>query len=381
MADGDAEGAQDSEDELDRELRELTEPNSSTPRIHEPSAAQRAAAARRAATATTNANLTAMPGTGKRKPKRTGLGGVIAAWTVVIAVLAGSGALTWFHFHSSPVRTSAARGTKPTRHPTPTPSVSSAAVLITSSPLFVNTGPPADPFAGTPSDGWADGAAGITVPAARAHGPFTAAQVQAAYQTTRKLLIAANLDWPTLRGGTPNAFASLLTSGQRHEFLTGLGKKGLDKQGFQLSTRDWVTSFAPGTTKFVTTVVKVHGSMSATTAVSSGSTVLRIKVNYLFVYAVEPPGLPGDWMRVVDQEYGNVDFATWDDPGGQLEPWTQISGSTAGVQCGTTDGYIHPDYSNGPPSGVQPSGSPVNPYSTAPPPSSDTYRCRNTTGT
>jgi hypothetical protein len=289
--------------------------------------------------------------------------------------------ITWLHFHSAPVRISAPRNAKPTRHqPTPTASVSSAAVLINSSP-FLNTGPPADPFTGSPADGWADGAAGITVPTARARGQFTAAQVRAAYQTTRTLLIAANLDWPTLRGGTPTAFADLLTSDQRHEFLTGLGKKGRDSHGFPLSTREWVTSFAPGTTKFVTTVVKVHGSMSATTAVSSGTTVLRIKVNYLFVYAVEPPGLPSDWMRVVDQEYGYVDFATWDDPGGPLEPWTQITGSTSGVQCGTTDGYIHPDYPNGPPSRVQPSGSPVNPYSTAPPDNSGTYKCRNTTGT
>jgi hypothetical protein len=374
MADGDA---VDEPDEFDRALRELTDGINGTPRIHEPSAAQRAAAARRAAAAT-KAPTKAKP---KRPGERSGLGGVIAAWAVVVAVLAGSGAITWFHFHSAPVRVSTPRNAKPTRHqPTPTASVSSAAVLINSSP-FLNTGPPADPFAGSPADGWADGAAGITVPRARPHGQFTAAQVQAAYQTTRKILIAANLDWPTLRGGTPTAFANLLTSDQRHEFLTGLGKKGLDSHGFPLSTRDWVTSFAPGTTKFVTTVVKAHGSMSATTAVSSGTTVLRIKVNYLFVYAVEPPGLPGDWMRVVDQEYGHVDFATWDDPGGPLEPWVQMTGSTSGARCGTTDGYIHPDYPNGPPPKVQPSGSPVNPYSTAPPDNSDTYKCRNTTGT
>jgi hypothetical protein len=26
-------------------------------------------------------------------------------------------------------------------------------------------------------------------------------------------------------------------------------------------------------------------------------------------------------MRIVQQQYGTVDFATWDDPGGRLEPW------------------------------------------------------------
>jgi hypothetical protein len=53
----------------------------------------------------------------------------------------------------------------------------------------------------------------------------------------------------------------------------------------------------------------------------------------------------------------------------------------AGGQCGMTDGYVHPAYPNGARSTVQPSGSPVNPYSTAPPPSSTKAGCNPTTGT
>jgi hypothetical protein len=224
--------------------------------------------------------------------------------------------------------------------------------------------------------------AGIVVPSAKPHGEFTAAQVQAAYQDTRKILIAGNLDWPTLRGGAPTAFADLLTSQQRSAFISGLDKIGLSKQGFPLSTRTWVTSFAPGTTSFVTTMVKAHGSMSAGTASSSGRTVLRVRVDYLFAYAIEPPGHPADWMRVVAQVYDTVDFAQWDDPGGALEPLLSQTGFfDAGGQCGVTDGYVHPAYPNGARSGVQPSGAPVNPYSTVPSPPSNGYACHPTTGT
>jgi hypothetical protein len=383
MADGDPGDERGPEDEFDRALRELLDGIYSRPPIPEPSAAQRAAAARRAAAltakATARATAAARP-KAKRPEQRSGLGGVIAAWTVVVAVLAASGGITWFHFHS---HANVLRSIKPVYHEVsgahgPAISAPSAAVLINSAP-FLGAGPPADPFAGTPADGWKDGAAGIAGPAPGRVGPFTAGQVRAAYQVTRKILIAGFLNWPTLRGGTPAAFANLLTSRQRGEFLAGLGKAGLDKRGFPLSTRAWVASFAPGTTTFVTQTVKVRGSMSAGTAVTSGVTVLRVAVSYQFVYAVEPPGAPGDWMRVVIQEYGHVDFASWDP--GPLEPWVGMTPAAAGAQCGTTDGYIHPQYPDGPPPKVQPSGSPVDPYSAAAPASSGTYRCRNTTGT
>jgi hypothetical protein len=360
MANGEPGDTGNHDDEIDRKLRELTAEVFATSRIHEPSAAERARAAAKR----------------EKRPSRRRRGGLLTAWVIVVAVLAAVGAVTWFHFHSSP---SALDDTHPVRNGPVPPSSSPSAV---SSSPSVAVGPPADPFAGTPADHWANGAAGIVVPAARSHGEFTAAQVQAAYQETRKILIAENLDWPTLRGGAPTAFAGLLTSQQRSYFTQGLDKIGLDSHGFALSTRDWVTSFAPGTTSFVTTVVKVHGSMSAGETVFSGKTALRVRVDYLFTYAVEPPGHPDDWMRIVVQDYDTWDFAQWDDPGGPLEPWAaQAGGSTAGGQCGMTDGYVHPAYPNGAQSGVRPSGAPVNPYSTAPPPTSSTYVCHSTTGT
>jgi hypothetical protein len=60
----------------------------------------------------------------------------------------------------------------------------------------------AAPFLGTPAQSYADGAAGIVIPPAHAVGNYPAAAVAAAYQMTKRLLIAANLNGPTLNGGT-----------------------------------------------------------------------------------------------------------------------------------------------------------------------------------
>jgi hypothetical protein len=300
---------------------------------------------------------------------------VLAVLITVAALVAGGGVFAWLRLvpPSRPHHRAIVRAAAPV---TPTADVKLTTMPL--SPMAANE-PPADPFAGSPAEHWANGVAGITIPPARAHGPYTAAQVRAAYETTRKLLIAANLNWPTLRGGPPTAFADLLTRQQRAQFLAGLRTRALAKDGTAQNTRTWVTSFAPGSTTFVTTVIKVHGRMSAGTATVSGTEVLRITFSYLFAYAVEPPGDPADWMRIVQRQYGSVDFAPWDDPGGPLEPWASVGGGAAGGLCGERDGYIHPDYPHGPPQSVTPSGTPQDPYSTATP--SASYACRQTTGT
>jgi hypothetical protein len=287
---------------------------------------------------------------------------------IVVAVLAVIGGISWLQLGRGH---NAADDTKPVTNGA-VPTVRTPASPVVSSTLAGPTGPPADPFTGSPADAYADGAAGITIPAAAGHGPFSAAQVQAAYTEVRKLLIAADLDPTTLRGGAPAAFAGLLTSQQRSFFTASLDKTGRNPDYTQRSTRTWVESFAPGTTNFIGSVIKVHGTMSAGLAEDNGRQVLRVQLDYLFVYPVEPPGLPADWTRLVARNYGDVDFATWDDPGGALEPWLRNwnDGGTAGNRCDVADGFIHPQYPAGPGSKVKPSGTPIDPYNQSVPPSS-----------
>lgn len=232
-------------------------------------------------------------------------------------------------------------------------------------------GPPADPFAGTPADRWADGTAGITLPAATAIGSYTKAQVEYAYQTTRDLLVAAELNKQTLLGGAPAAFADLLVAPEKTWFEQNLNKKGADKNGDALSSRGLVMSFAPGSTQLIGGVIKVHGTMSARAATAdNGGDELVVHVDYIFVYPIEPPHEPDDWMRVVNEVVWTMTFADWQGSASSFAPWVNATsgnvGGVSGVDCGTTDGYSHPDYpTNSGPSAqpsVSASGTPENPY-------------------
>jgi hypothetical protein len=308
---------------------------------------------------------------------------VLASIALAVVVLIGGGVFAFVHFAPRSWRHQVSALVKSPASARPSSTASPAVKLTTQplSPVGAN-GPPGDPFSGTPADHWADGAAGITIPVAKAHGRYSAAQVRSAFEITRKLLVAGNLDRPTLRGGKPAAFADLLTKEQRATFLAGLRTKALNKDGTQKNTRAWVTSFAPGSTEFVTTVIKVHGTMSARAASESGTPVLRISFDYFFVFAVEPPGDPARWMRIVQQQYDTVDFASWDKPDGPLEPWVYGTGvGTAGVRCSTRDGYIHPDYSLGRSPGQPASGAPQDPYATDTPSAGSAESCRTVTGT
>jgi hypothetical protein len=284
----------------------------------------------------------------------------LAALAVVAVLVVGGGVFGLVRADPSLFRLHAAAKT---------PAPKGSLAVTTRGPV-ITTGAPVSPFAGSPARDWADGAAGITIPAARAHGPFTSAQVRSAYERTRKILIAENLDPATLRGGAPSAFADLLIKQERTQFLDGLHTRTLAKDGTVQNTRTWVSSFAPGSAAFLTSVIKVHGTMNAGTARVSGTEVLRITFSYLFVYAVEQPGVPSNWTRVVQQRYGDMEFAQWDDPGGTLEPFVQVQGGPAPALCGERDGYIHVQFPNSPDSGPSPSGTPVNPYSPSPVPTS-----------
>jgi hypothetical protein len=350
-----------SDDEFDRALRELAEGTADEPRFREASAAERARQAEQQAKRARKQ---------QRRRRGRGLGrGRATAWTSVgvVLVLAAAGTFAWLQL----------------RHPsTVSAGHSVVSAIASAAPRIADDGPPALPFASTPAQNWADGAAGIVVPAAKPVGQFTAAQVAAAYQTTRKLLIAADLDKSTLLGGAPTTFADLLISQERTQFLAGLNERGVTKDGSPFSTRSWVTSFAPGSTELIGSVIKVRGTMSAKSArVSSTDTVqLVITVNYVFAYAIEPPDTPADWMRLVTHQHGDIDFEPWPYLGDPLQPWDSTAISVAGALCGTTDGYLHPQYPNksAPGANPAPSGPAVNPYSFATP---DGAGCTKSTGT
>jgi hypothetical protein len=393
------------EDALDRALRELTEGSAGDARFREPSAAERAAAARklsrqaaRQAKATEKAARTGtrkrtkavakladnpadgwrggyrydVPAAGARR-RRAGRRVVQSvAWIASIAIL---GCLLWFAQSKGVFGRSAASGGNDTQLVT-----NGAIPPVSLGTADAAVGPPADPFAGTPADSWANGAAGIVTPTAAAHVPYSKSQVAQAFAMTRKLLMAANLDPATLAGGAPSAFAGLLLPAERSTFIADLNKMGTNKQGYTLSTRDLVTSFAPGTTTLIGKDIKVHGTMTASAVTGTGGRAeLHVNVDYRFAYAVEPPGKPADWRRVVVIVGGYVTFGDWQSASTSFAPWTELNNSIAGARCDVRDGYVHPAYPGGP-ADTTPKKGVVDPYSTQSP-SAATSSCFATNGT
>jgi hypothetical protein len=352
-------------DEFDRLLRDLASGKAGPPRFTEPSAAERASQADGLAGAD-HGDADAAGGdwdSGQGGPGQRA-GGARMRATIRAVLAAGVLALIAFALFSlrlGPQLTSDV--------PEPTPGTTAGSAAGTPTPPTAVPGQQApaftlaDPFAGTPADAYLTGAAGIAIPAARPVGGYSRGQVAAAYEQTRRLLIAANLDPATLRGGIPQTFTRLLAPAQRSYFLRGLGRTGVWRDGTPRSTRTWVTSFEPGTTEVVGTVVKVHGILSATTASDAGRRVLRIHFNVLFVYPVQQPGQPDSRLRIVSHVIGNADFAPWGTASGPLQAWWRPGGGgTAGAQCGTSDGFVHPAFPGSAPAAVLPSGTPVDPY-------------------
>lgn len=336
-----------SEDQFDENLRKLLSGDALEARFKELSAEEREKRARERQ----KAHKQARKAEGKARRRR-GLRRM--AWGLAAVVVIGGGAFAYLRFGRPASHPDA--GSALTHSTTP-----SASATHTVSPR-TDSGPPPDPFAGTPTDKWANGAAGIVIPAAKPIGHYSAAQVEDAYQTTEKLLIAAALDKQSLFDGSPAPFADLLAQYERNIFLSGLNKPKGVPGGPPGSTRGLIVQFAPGTTTLVTSAIRVRGTMTAATASSGGNEVLRVSINYIVAYAVEPPHAPADWMRVVAHFDGPVDFGDWGGSDASFKPVWNLSPASAGGRCGMTDGYVHPEFPNESPSAVQGKGPVIDPY-------------------
>ncbi|WP_406006669.1 hypothetical protein OG440_11050 [Streptomyces sp. NBC_00637] len=220
------------------------------------------------------------------------------------------------------------------------------------------------PFAGSPALRWADGAAGIVLPKATRVGSLSKAQVEQALQQTGKLLIDANLDPATLRGGRPETALSVIEPRQ---------KELLDRLDTSLSKPDekhdpllMFSRFDPAELRLVGDVVKTRGR---TTFEAGESGVVVVHADYTFVYPVMrvEKDAPTEVVRTIVRRVLDVELHDPDkyvvSPGKiTVKRFDQEIGNSA---CDVYDGYMHPRFETAhspTPTGAPATGPTKDPY-------------------
>ncbi|MFI7135350.1 hypothetical protein ACIBQ1_57535 [Nonomuraea sp. NPDC050153] len=212
---------------------------------------------------------------------------------------------------------------------------------------------PTSPFAGSPAEKYAEGAAGFVMPEAKALGGLSKKDVAKGLKLTRELMSAAFLDKKTLLGGKPAAFIKLLDPEFREWYLDEL-KKRKKKAAY------YVLQFARGTAEFSTDVIKVYGRVKLGTFKDHGRRGVELKLNHIVVYAVHRPGRPDTTIRLVTHPTGTVMLFR---ESGRLVVWPDgWTASRTPASCDTRDGFIHPEYEDSPQGTVAPTGAPIDPY-------------------
>ncbi|MER6286369.1 hypothetical protein [Streptomyces sviceus] len=216
-----------------------------------------------------------------------------------------------------------------------------------------------DPFAGSPAKRWADGAAGIAVPRAKAVGGRSAAKVEQVLELTKKLLVESNLDPATLRGERPRAALDVLDPLQKD--VRGLLETGLRKPDEKHDPLWMFSRFDPKEVRPVGDVVKTRGRM---TFKAGDHASVAVHADYTFVYPVVQTNGSTEVTRTIIRRILDVEIS---DPAKyQVTPgkltvvnWDQDINNSA---CEVYDGYLHPSFSSAEPTGPDPTGPTSDPY-------------------
>lgn len=204
----------------------------------------------------------------------------------------------------------------------------------------------AEPFRGSPARRWADGAAGITVPPAKATGWMDAAQVETALRQSRRFLVAAGLDPRVLRGERPTKAIALLNPHQKdvEEYLqTALSSKAPTSEADPLLL---FSRFRPDQARLAGDVVKTRGRL---TYREGKRGALEVTADVTFVYPVTPAGDGGRDAEVVRTIVRREVVMSWDNPAKVItEPGTLSLVSYAldmtNGGCSAPTGYFTPPF-------------------------------------
>ncbi|MFG2645687.1 hypothetical protein ACGFYP_32495 [Streptomyces sp. NPDC048370] len=201
-----------------------------------------------------------------------------------------------------------------------------------------------EPFRGSPALRWADGAAGIETPQARAVDWMSKDEVAAALKTAKDFLVAANLDPAVINGGRPTQALALLDPHQP-DVRSGM-EKGLARATEKNDPTLLFSRFAPAEAKLVGPVVKTRGRMTLEAGTGAYADHVVIHTDYTFVYPVVKvrPGADEVARTVVRRQ---ITFAL-PDPGRYRATQGKLSLSRMNSSAGNDDcdrpkdGFFHP---------------------------------------
>ncbi|MGW1195323.1 hypothetical protein ACWD4B_05615 [Streptomyces sp. NPDC002536] len=287
-----------------------------------------------------------MNGRAARKKRILGGIGVVAAAAVTVFVVNPGMVASWLPGGSH--KKAAAPLPAETARPTGAPGAASGAPTLSR------------PFAGSPAEQYADGAAGIVVPEAASVGTMSKEQVASALAATKDFLVAANLDPATVRGGRPEA-AIALVDPQQGDVLdkmnTALSKPDRNHDPLQFFSR-----FDPNEVKMVGDIVKTRGRMTFKEG-PEGS--VAVHADYTFVY---PTTKKAEGSREVERTIVRrvVDTEVVDPGRFQVTPGkltlTSFQVDFANSKCAVYDGFLHPEFGSEGRQEPDATGSPVDPY-------------------
>ncbi|MEU0035383.1 hypothetical protein [Streptomyces sp. NPDC006333] len=235
-------------------------------------------------------------------------------------------------------------------------------VAPTAAPSNVPPGTPTldRPFAGSPAERYADGAAGIVVPEAKPVGPLTKDQVARALRQTKALLVGANIDRKALLGGRPTSALALLDPQQPKmvdDVNSWLRKPDVKHDPLWLFSR-----FDPHEVRLVGDVVKTRGRMTFKAGTRAS---VVIHADYTFVYPLAQAD--GDSTEVARTIVRRVlDIEVSDPTKYQVTPGKlallAYDEDLSNSACFVYDGFLHPQFDSAAPTGATPSGPAVDPY-------------------
>ncbi|MGW7412970.1 hypothetical protein [Streptomyces sp. NPDC054863] len=199
-----------------------------------------------------------------------------------------------------------------------------------------------DPFRGSPAARWADGTAGITVPAARATGWMSTAQVAEALDRTRDFLAASHLDPGVLRGAHPTRATALINPQQSdvQDFLSkAFRSPSKENDPLLLFSR-----FDQERARLVGDVIRTRGRI---TYREGERGALRVSTDVTYVYPVvrAAAGSTEVVRTIVRREV----VLSWDDPAKvRTSPGTfslvsyKVNMTNGG--CGSNIAYFRPEF-------------------------------------